>query len=49
MTDYFSNAFFHKRINDSFIASQERPVGKIAAIAKCENLHEVIAQDIVSS
>src|SRR5438552_14462896 len=45
MTNYFSNAFFHKRISDSFIASQEEPVGKIVATVKCEDLREVVAQD----
>jgi hypothetical protein len=44
MTDYFSNAFFHKRISDSFIASQEGPVGKIVATVKCEDLREVPTQ-----
>jgi hypothetical protein len=41
MTDYFSNAFFHKRIGKPFIASQERPVGKIVATVKCEDFREV--------
>ena len=45
MINYFSNAFFHKRISDSFIASQEEPVGKIVATVKCEDLREVVAQD----
>ena len=45
MTNYFSNAFFHKRISDSFIASQEGAVGKIVATVKCEDLREVVAQD----
>ena len=45
MINYFSNAFFHKRISDSFIASQGRPVGKVVATVKCEDLRKVVAQD----
>ncbi len=45
MTDYFSNAFFHKRISKAFIASQGRPLGKIVANVKCVDLREVAAQD----
>jgi hypothetical protein len=45
MTNYFSNAFFYKRIGKPFIASQWGPVGKIVATVKCEDLREVVAQD----
>jgi len=45
MTDYFSDAFFHKRIGKPFMASQGGPVGKIVATVKCEDLREVVAQD----
>ncbi len=43
MINYFSNAFFHKRISDSFIASQGGPVGKVVATVKCEDLRKVVA------
>ena len=45
MINYFSNAFFHKTISDSFIASQGGPVGKVVATVKCEDLREVVAHD----
>jgi hypothetical protein len=45
MTNYFSNAFFYKRIGKPFIASQGGPVGKIVATVKCEDLREVVAQE----
>jgi hypothetical protein len=40
MTNYFSNAFFHKRISNPFIASERGTVRKIGATVKCEDAHE---------
>ena len=37
MINYFSNAFFHKRISKPFIAFQEGPMGKIVATVKGED------------
>ena len=43
--NYFSKAFFHKRMSKPFIASQRAPVGKIVATVKCEDPREVLAKD----
>ena len=45
MANYFSNAFFHKRIGKPFIASQGGPVGKNVATVKCEDFRGVLVRN----